>query len=219
MQGKVALGGGGGAKDSVLLDAVFAGWLGTHGRLLYWPIALRGYTAFDSCYAWLTSTFAPFQLTDITLWAELAGHHSYELDRFDGVYIGGGNTYALLAECLATGFDRHLVDYVMQGGMVYGGSAGAVLLGKTIQTVAHIDQNLISLQETACLNLAQDHAVWVHYTAQDDARITEFVTQSKERLLALSEQSGVTIVAEKVANVGFVPTFVFDQQGKRVLQA
>ncbi|MCB0079389.1 MAG: Type 1 glutamine amidotransferase-like domain-containing protein [Caldilineaceae bacterium] len=217
MQGKVALGGGGGATDSRLLDATFAGWLGTHGRLLYWPIAMRGMIPFAECYAWLTATFAPLQVTDITMWTELDGHQRHELDRFDGIYIGGGNTYGLLAECLASGFDRHLVAYVVQGGAVYGGSAGAVLLGKNIQTVAHMDRNLEGLQATACLNLARDHAVWVHYTAQDDARIAELVAQFGEPVLALAEPAGATVVVDELTSVGLTPGVVFDQQGKRTL--
>jgi hypothetical protein len=58
-QMKIALGGGGGATDSRLLDEVFAAWIGAQGRLLYWPVALRGIRSFPSCLEWITATFAP----------------------------------------------------------------------------------------------------------------------------------------------------------------
>ena len=64
-QVKVALAGGGGVDDSRLLDEVFATWIGSHGKLLYWPIALRGIRPFQSCLEWITTTFAPLNITQM----------------------------------------------------------------------------------------------------------------------------------------------------------
>ncbi|HEX5809696.1 MAG TPA: Type 1 glutamine amidotransferase-like domain-containing protein [Anaerolineales bacterium] len=156
---KIALAGGGGADDSRLLDAVFASWIGAQGNLLYLPVALRGIRSFESCFEWITKTFAPLQVTRITLWTDLTEHKASELEQFDGVYIGGGNTYSLLAELIHSGFDRHLKAYARAGGVIYGGSAGAVVLGRDIRTVSHFDRNHIGLLETDCLDLAQGYAI------------------------------------------------------------
>ena len=94
-QMKVALAGGGGADESRLLDEVFAAWIGLQGKLLYWPIALRGIRPFPSCLEWITTTFAPLNVTQITMWTDLSEHQASELGEFDAVYIGGGNTFAL----------------------------------------------------------------------------------------------------------------------------
>lgn len=48
-QVKIGLGGGGGGADSRLLDEVFAAWIGSQGKLLYLPCALRGIRPFQSC--------------------------------------------------------------------------------------------------------------------------------------------------------------------------
>ena len=120
-QGKVALAGGGGANDSRLLDEVFAAWIGSHGKLLYWPLALRGIRSFQSCLEWITTTFAPLNVTDITMWTELTEHQASELEEFDAVYIGGGNTFNLLAELKESGFERYLRAYVQGGKAVFGG--------------------------------------------------------------------------------------------------
>ena len=74
------------------------------------------------------------------------------------------------------------------------------------------------MQESACLNLARNYAVWVHYTALNDARIAEFVVQHNVPVLALAEQAGATVVAGELTRVGLVPAVVFDQQGKRTLR-
>src|SRR6476660_3481039 len=134
-QMKVALCGGGGASDSLLLDEVFATWIGSQGRLLYWPVALRGIRTFESCLEWITATFAPLNVSPITMWTDLSEHQVSELEQFDAVYIGGGNTFGLLAELRKSGFDRYLREFACRGKAIFGGSAGAVVLGRDIRTV------------------------------------------------------------------------------------
>lgn len=213
-QVKIALAGGGGAEDSRLLDEEFATWIGPQGKLLYWPLALRGIRPFQSCLEWITATFAPLNITRITMWTALSEHQASELEEFDAVYIGGGNTFSLLAQLQESGFERYLKAYVQRGKPVYGGSAGAVVLGRDIRTVNHIDHNDIGLTETKGLNLAEGHAIWVHYRPQDDDQIGAYVRQYQQPVLAISERAGIVIEKEGMRTVGFEPVYRFDKQGK-----
>jgi dipeptidase E len=213
-QMKIALGGGGGATDSRLLDEVFAAWIGAQGRLLYWPVALRGIRSFPSCLNWITATFAPLQVDQITMWTELSEHQAGELDEFDGVYIGGGNTFALLAELRKSGFESYLRECACRGKAVYGGSAGAAVLGRDIRTVNYLDRNEVGLVETKGLDLAEGHAIWVHYQPQDDSLIETYVHQYQQPVIALSERSGIVIEQDSLRAVGFEPAYRFDGQKK-----
>jgi dipeptidase E len=213
-QMKIALGGGGGAADSRLLDEAFAAWIGPQGKLLYLPCALRGIRPFQSCLEWFTATFAPLHVTNITMWTSLSEHRGNELDRFDAVYIGGGNTFALLQELRKSGFERYLKDCVRQGKAVYGGSAGAAVLGRDIRTVTYLDRNEVGLVETQGLDLAAGHAIWVHYQPQDDSLIEAYVHQYQQPVIALSECSGIVIDEVGMRAVGFEPAYRFDGQGK-----
>ena len=213
-QMKVVLGGGGGAADSRLLDEVFARWIGSQGKLLYWPVALRGIRPFPSCLEWITDTFAPLKINQITMWTDLCEHQVRELDQFDAVYIGGGNTFALLQELRKSGFERYLKDCVRQGKAVYGGSAGAAVLGRDIRTVTYLDRNEVGLVETQGLDLAAGHAIWVHYQPQDDSLIEAYVHQYQQPVIALSECSGIVIDDVGMRAVGFEPAYRFDGQGK-----
>ena len=213
-QGKVALAGGGGANDSRLLDEVFATWVGSHGKLLYWPMALRGIRLFPSCLEWITTTFAPLNVTDITMWTQLSEHKASELEAFDAVYIGGGNTFNLLTELKASGFERYLRAYVQDGKAVFGGSAGAAVLGRDIRTVNHLDRNEVALTDTQGLNLADGHAIWVHYRLQDDRLINAYVHETQQSVLAISERSGIVIEKAGIRAVGFEPVYRFDAHGK-----
>ena len=56
-QGRIALGGGGGAAESRLIDETYAEWVGG-GHLLYLPLALS-VERHDDATAWLRSVFEP----------------------------------------------------------------------------------------------------------------------------------------------------------------
>ncbi len=211
---KIALAGGGGAEDSRLLDEVFASWIGPRGRLLYWPIALRGLRPFQACFDWVKAIFVPLNITDITMWTDLAEHRAGDLEAFDAVYIGGGNTYSLLAQLAENGFDRSLKAYLAEGRAIYGGSAGAAVLGRDIQTVAHLDSNEIGLENTSGLNLADGHDIWVHYQAKDDTLIEAYVREHQRPVLAISERAGIVIEAANIRAAGFEAAYRFDGRTK-----
>jgi dipeptidase E len=216
-QMKVALGGGGGASDSLLLDEVFATWIGSQGRLLYWPVALRGIRTFESCLEWITATFAPLNVSPITMWTDLPEHQVSELEQFDAVYIGGGNTFGLLAELRKSGFDRYLREFACRGKAIFGGSAGAAVLGRDIRTVNYLDQNEVGLVDMEGLDLAESHAIWVHYQPQDDHLIDAYMKQYHQPVIALSERSGVVLERGSLRSVGFEPAYRFDEANKSVI--
>jgi peptidase E len=81
----------------------------------------------------------------------------------------------LLGKLLKSGFDQYLVRYVENGGIVDGGITGAVILGRDIETVSHLDPNEINLAETRCLDQASGYAVWVYYQPNDDKLICEYL--------------------------------------------
>jgi dipeptidase E len=213
-EARIALAGGGGADDSRLLDEVFASWVGPQGRLLYLPIALRGLRPFELCLEWITGTFAPLNLTHITMWTDLAEHQSHEFEEFEAIYIGGGNTYSLLAELIDSGFDRHLKTYAQSGGVIYGGSAGAIVLGKDIRTAKDMDRNNVGLVEVNCLNLVKGYSILPHYQPEMDKLIAEFARNYRLPVLGIPERSGVVIESGRLRTVGFERSYRFDEQGK-----
>jgi len=211
---KIIFAGGGSADDSLPLDKIFAKWLGCDGNMLYLPIALRGIRTFESCLEWIKSTFAPLEITDITMWTSLTEHQASELNQFSGVYIGGGNTFALLAELQESGFDKYLKAHAKRGGPIYGGSAGAVILGRDIQIVAHVDSNNVGLKRTTGLDLAHGHAIWPHYTPADDNSIRSYIEEHNFPVLALSERAGIIVENDQLYGVGFEAAFRFDGDEK-----
>ena len=207
---RLILAGGGNEKDSQLLDAYFAHWIGDSGKMLYLPIALReADVSYNTCYTWIRSVFAPFDTGHISMWSDLNQHNISELGAFDATYIGGGNTFSLFSELLESGFAEALREYATQGGAIYGGSAGAVILGRDLLTVEHMDANDVGLSQRTGLDLAGGHAVWVHYTQQDDCLIDRYIHQSNFPVLAIPEQAGVLLEGNELMSIGRAPVYRF----------
>lgn len=215
---RLILAGGGDAQDSQPLDELFAAWIGPRGKMLYLPVALEGSgRSYKECLAWIRSVFAPLGISEIEMWVDLGAHDTDELDGFDAVYLGGGNTFGLLAQLRESRFDRGLTQFALRGGAIYGGSAGAIVLGRDITTAAHLDRNEVGLTETGGLDLAVGHAVWCHYQVEDDARIVEYVREKGWPVLAISERGGVAVRRDRLESVGFEPVYRFDEKGKQAV--
>lgn len=213
---KLYLAGGGVAEQSRHIDARFVAEIPHSKRLLYWSMALRGKRPPDDCLGWIQSTLGRYGIDDIVMWDDFTGHTESDLRNFDAVYIGGGNTYQLLGELRSSGFDSYLANFANSGCPVYGGSAGAAILGCNIETVAHIDTNAVGLEHFAALDLAGGAAIWVHYDPADDPAIVECAERLGCPILAIAENGGVVLVDGKI-ETAYGRVCHFDQSGKREL--
>jgi dipeptidase E len=211
---RLILAGGGDAPDSHPLDALFAGWIGPGGRLLYLPVATGNPAGYRDDLVWVSAIFRPLGVGAIEMWTTLAGRDAGHLTNFDGIYIGGGNTFHLLDLLRRTGFDRLLRDFVAAGGAVYGGSAGAIILGRDIGPAAHIDSNTAGVRNTHGLDLLGGYAVWCHYVADaDDARIRAYVAATGFPVLALTERAGLRVEGPRILVAGYDPCVRYTAAG------
>jgi len=208
--GQLFLGGGGKAEDSLKLDKRFLKAL-KNKKIVYLPIALtpKG-DGYESCYDWITSTLTKKSndFVEIDMWTDLNGKNMDNLKNYDGIYIGGGNTYKLLDHFYKTGFAKILIDYYYQGGLIYGGSAGAVILGKIISLVTE-ENNTNYIYENG-LNLLNGKSVICHYTDKRVKKIRNFLQKNKTDVIALTERSGIVVSnTYQVESVGFDPVLLY----------
>jgi dipeptidase E len=195
---RVAFGGGGDADDERAVLEAFSSWVG-NGRLVYVPIALD--SPHEPHLAWATAALGSVGITSIEM-AASADQLRDALSRADGVFIGGGNAYVLLHSLRNAGVDRLLREYTERGRPMYGGSAGAIALGRDIGTARHADPDVLGLTDTSGLDLALGYAVWCHYVASDDARIRDYVNETGHAVLAIPERGGLVRTAERIEVVG-----------------
>ncbi len=212
---QLILSGGGGEQDSRPLDEAFARQMPASRPLLYLPIALDPREhAYAACHRWIRSVFAPLGRDDIVMWDDVAGKGATDLDAFAGIYIGGGNAFKLLHDLREARLLDPLRRFALGGGLVYGGSAGAILLGKDITTAAHADPNEVGLRDTTGLDLLDGYSVWPHYRQDDDDCIAAHVERYGLPVIALSERSGLYVRDDLPTALGSAPTVVFRAQSR-----
>lgn len=194
---KIILSGGGDPKDVVPIDERFLAMIDLQKPVLYVPVAMEPEDhPYDECLSWFQSVYMPNGIKHIEMCTDLA---NASLDsRYSAVFIGGGNTFKLLRDIRTSHFDQQLLAYLQNGGLLYGGSAGAIICGKTIATAAHLDENKVGLTDLCGLNLLGGYDVFCHYTQQDDA----FLDQYAENLYILSEDAGLVCEDGVVSAVG-----------------
>lgn len=107
---------------------------------------------------------------------------------------GGGNTFKLLYELKESGaFDR-IKEYLEHGGVVFGGSAGAIIFGKDLEACRLDDVNEVNLIDTSGFDILNGVSILCHYTN----RSAEKDEQSRQYLLELSQSGKMIALPEEV---------------------
>jgi dipeptidase E len=126
----------------------------------------------------------------------------YGLDGYDGVFLGGGNTYMLLNRLRSTGMGLRLAQSIREGLPCYGGSAGAIVLGAHIGSCAHLDCDDVGMTDLAGLDLFDGRAVWCHYQPADADGIRALAREAGLDVLAIAENAAVAFDGTELRGIG-----------------
>lgn len=211
------LSGGGSEKDSKILDKEFAKALSKNKTLLYIPIAINVRKhPYRECLKWINTVFRRYEIK-ITMCTNLKKLSFNDVRGFGGIYIGGGNTFKLMKKIRETHFDKILKDFLNVGGAIYGGSAGAIILGKDIRTASWQDKNSVGLKDTKGLDLINGYSVWCHYERSQDNIIKQVAKDLGTPIVALTEKTGLIVCGSKAWFVGFRKGVIFSSERKIVI--
>ncbi|MEX0909958.1 MAG: Type 1 glutamine amidotransferase-like domain-containing protein [Candidatus Paceibacterota bacterium] len=214
------LGGGGNGSDSIELDKKFVASLNLSKPLLYIPIAIdTAKHPYSECSSWLSGALGHLGVKKITMWVEedLKNKTKEDFDQFAGIYIGGGNTFKLLKELKEFGTFDILSVLAKEGVPIYGGSAGAVVLAKTIIPASFSDENTVGISDFSALNLVHGHDVWCHYTDSEDESIKNYMKDfGLEKIIAIPENAGVFVTEKEIEVIGPGEVVAFNP-GRKIL--
>ena len=205
--GNLFLQGGGSYPQTAGMDKLFFDKIDRSRPLLYLPMAMVGHLTFDQCYEYFATLARNFTNKEIIMWTEIKGE---DLQQFGGIYIGGGNTFKLLQDIQNAEFSAGLESYLINGGTVCGGSAGAIVFGKEVNTSR--DVNIVNLKDTKGLNMLNGYSLWCHYKEQDDEEILIYTQNYGVDVIALKDQCGLVIAEGMMTPIGDV--YVFSKKGK-----
>jgi dipeptidase E len=207
------LSGGGDENQSSPLDSFFFKNLPVNGKFLYIPIALRGNRLYETVVLWIEKVIALHQREDVTfeLWDSIDDKTYSDIAHFDAIYIGGGNTWSLMKEFKAVHFDEAIRTFLKEKGPVYGGSAGAIIMGKRIDT--QDDENSIGWVDMDGFGMVNNYSIACHFHEEQHGKFRDWSLSHKLPILCLSEETGVVITASDMRCVGTKSCYIYRPDG------
>ncbi len=201
-QGLLFLSGGGGAQDSVEVDSLFVRSLPKKATILYLPHAnAKQSDDYSPSIQWLTATLNNVNHLgkSISIDTPLNLELVESIDKYDAIYIGGGNTYRLMHILRKTGLDTRIKRYVQSGGRVYGGSAGAIIFGRTIASAKDARVGYESSPPDG-LDLLGGLSLLCHYN-KDDSTLVSLESQDHPTI-CLYENSALYVNNSVITSIG-----------------
>ena len=194
----IILSGGGDPEVVMPIDQYFSSIINLRKTVLYIPIAMENHVfSYSECFAWFKRTYSAYDVINVECCTDLI---TVNLDsRYGAVYIGGGNTFKLLDRIQHSGFAPQIHAYLASGGILYGGSAGAIVCGKTIAPAIGADDNLVGLEDLYGLNLLDDHDVFCHY---EPNKHDSYIDGLNGNYYLLYEESGLIFNGAHAARIG-----------------
>ena len=205
MVGKIYLCGGGNEKQTYDVDEDF---LKDVKRILYIPWAWKG-DDFKSCEKWFKNCMNKHKIVEISTLTEIS--IPKDIDKYDAIYIGGGNTFKLLKRIKETKLDKKLIELYKKGKKIYGGSAGALIWGKDIKTALLCedkDENLVNLKDTIGLNILSNYDLQVHFAMNQIKEHQNYITKTGRPIIAIPKDSALRVSEKELLVVGLSPITV-----------
>lgn len=122
-----------------------------------------------------------------------------ELNKYDAVYICGGNTFYIYNQMQKYKLDKALINFVNNGGFYIGVSAGSIISGPDIEFAGwgkEADKNNIKLKNTKGLNLV-DFVVFPHFKPNLQDELNNFNKKVDYKITPLTDNQAILIANNK----------------------
>ena len=190
---KLILNGGGDGDVIKTSRALLNSIIDHNKKILYIPFAWPDPT-YSGCLEFMTNELSDIEKKGIEMVKSPDELMSKNFNDYACLFIGGGNTYKLLNDLKVSGAFNKIRDYLIKdNGIVYGGSAGAIIFGKNLDSCKLDDENEVGLLDNTGFNMINNHLLLCHYTNRDD----EKTEQSRKYILELSKINPVYAIPEE----------------------
>lgn len=206
MQGGIYLAGGGTpAQEKPVLTAFLNGLASPD--ILYIPLALDPLgDYFKNAEGWINETLGsicPERRLNIHT---MKNPTALPKGNFDGIFIGGGNTYRLMSALKESGLDQRIKRFLAEGRTVYGGSAGAIVCGAWID-IAQSER--MGESDFKGMNFLEGLSCCCHYKEDDLSRIESHFERRASGIICLSETAGAVVEDGQLTSCGLSPVRVY----------
>lgn len=213
-------GGGSGEKTVDAMDR-FGQIIDKSKPLLYVPLAMES-CRYSSCLEWITNEMKIINFSNIEMVESKEELARKNYNDYCAIFIGGGNTYKLLNDIKKSGAFDKIKKYIENDGIIFGGSAGAIILGKDIDTCKYEDNNkIIGLNDTSGFNTLNNISLLCHWNK--DEQLTKInmdylIKFSKnKKILYLPERNTIFINGKTIEMIGKEKYCVFEDGMKTIV--
>ncbi len=200
------------------------------GKVLYVPLAWS-YGKMEECINWFREQMVSFGVTNIEQILNPKDITKEKLKEVKGVFIGGGNTYQLLKGLKETHAFQNLKEYIDNGGLVMGSSAGALIFGECIDTCLKDeltikscnDENKVGLKDTKGFNSINGYSILPHYKKiqeqnEDVQKRVDKLLKQGYKLVCLPEETSLYVNGNNFQIIGGNPAEIFVKNKKKVVE-
>lgn len=182
--------------------------------LLYIPLAME-YDKYPSCLEWITDELKNLNIPNIEMITQASDIVSKDLENYCAIFIGGGNTFKLLNDLKVSGAFSKIKAFIDNNGIVFGGSAGAIIFGKNLKSCALYDDNIVNLKDISGYDVLNGHSILCHYTNRTQEKDEEskkylLNLSEEEKIIALPEEDTIFINDNNIEVIGNRPYYIFD---------
>ena len=202
-------GGSGNQISQAFLD--FANSIDKEKPILYIPLAMDK-SKYNDCYKWFKAELKTVNLTNFEMIQSSEELSNKNLSKYSAIYIGGGNTFRLLSELKKYDILNNLRNY---DGIIFGGSAGAIIFGKDINHCKLEEYNIIGLKDTTGLNYLQDYAILCHLNDKNLEKNKDYLEKysRKNKLIYLPEEDVILLTGNEIIMFG-EKDYIICKEGK-----
>ena len=198
---RLYLSGGGSGRQNHFAYINFFRIIDKSKPILYIPLAMES-TMYKSCYNWFKNEINSYNFDKFEMVKSSLELSKLDLNNYSALFIGGGNTYRLLSELKENDNINKIKKYLLNGGIVYGGSAGAIIFGKDIDGCKLMDNK--NDVDTIGLNLVKDFSLLCHLNKTNFKRNKEYLIKysKNNKLIFLPEDDVLVITNNSIKIIG-----------------
>lgn len=190
-------------------------------KILYVPLAWDDKT-FNGCLEFMTEELKDVEAQGIEMIKSGQELSEKIFEDYACIYIGGGNTFSLLKELKESKNFKKIQNYLKNDGIIYGGSAGAIIFGKSLESCKTDDENRVNLEDIDGFDLLNDYSLLCHYTNRDEKRTEEstnylFELSKSKKVIAIPEEDTLIVTNSEIEVIGGKPFYLFENGTKTEL--
>lgn len=222
---RLILCGGGSGEKTIEINKRFNEIVDCTKPILYVPLAMDEVKhPYDGCLEWVKGELSNIDVPSIEMvrtFDELASKNYFD---YSAIFIGGGNTFKLLKGIKDSGAFDKIKEYIQNDGIVYGGSAGAIIFGYDINSCISMDENKVGLVDTKGFNVLNGKSIFAHYTNRShkltneendiiEKKYTDSMIEFSKNIggvIALPEEDSILINGDNIEVIGNLPYYEFE---------